>query len=132
MTCRILVVEEHPAFCKITLQLLRKRGGHEVTAVGTALTGRRVLLEARQFEPDIILIALSGPDLSGLALILHVRRVLPKVKIIAMTLLDVETYLDVVLAAGADDLISKATFTQELMPAIWRQTAPSAGATLEL
>jgi DNA-binding NarL/FixJ family response regulator len=123
MTCRILVVEDHPAFFKITLQLLRKRGGDGVTVAGTELTGSKVLLEAQRFEPDIILVALSGPDLAGLALILHLRRALPEVKIIGTTLLDVEIYREVVLAAGADDLISKAAFNQDLMPAIWRQTA---------
>lgn len=121
MAYRILVVDQHAAFTRVTLQILKHRGGEEVVTASTSQTGGRVLQKARQFRPDLILVDLSGPDLLGLAHILHLRRELPKAKIIAATMLTVDTYRDAVMAAGANDLIFKGSFSTELMPAILRQ-----------
>ena len=73
---------------------------------------------AQDLEPDVALIDLSMPDLPGLELIPLLRAALPKIGIIALTLMDTEDYRKAALAAGADDFVSKDTMNIDLLPAI--------------
>ena len=127
MRCRILVVDDHTAFCEVTLRFLRQRAGEEVDVTCTNPGCSSVVDEVQRFEPNVILVSLSIPDPEGLARIPSLRSTAPKAKIIATTMLEVESYREVVLAAGADDVVSKAAFSTDLIPAIQRQLANLSG-----
>ncbi|NIO68874.1 MAG: hypothetical protein GTN71_07505 [Anaerolineae bacterium] len=62
-------------------------------------------------------------DLFGAAL----QAMLPEVGIIALTVLDIESYRQAALAAGVNDFVSKTSLSTDLLPAIRRvaQADPS-------
>ncbi len=115
---RILLADDHPIFLNITSRFLEEQEG--VVVVGAARGGREALLLARDLGPEVVLIDLMMPDLSGLEVIPRLRLAHPGLGIIALTLLDADGYRTASLAAGADDFVAKATITDDLLPAIRR------------
>ena len=82
--------------------------------------GEEALAQAQDLGPQVILIGLDMPGLTGLETIRRLRNMLPDVGIIALTLLEGNAYWQAAMAAGADDLVPKAELTTELLPAIRR------------
>ena len=115
---RILLADDHPIFLNITTRFLEEQEG--VVVVGAATGGREALLLAQNLGPEVVLIDLVMPDLSGLETIPRLRSAHPGLGIIALTLLDAGGYRTASLAAGADDFVAKATITDDLLPAIRR------------
>jgi len=91
--------------------------------MGTASGSEETLAQAQALQPQVVLLDLLDlrtPGLTGLDTISRLRSMLPEVTIIVLTLLDTETYRRAVLAAGADDIVSKARVSADLLPAIRR------------
>jgi DNA-binding NarL/FixJ family response regulator len=112
---RVLVVDDNEAFLRVATDFLQRQ--HELTVVGAICEGEEALAQAQDLGPQVILIGLDKP---GLETISRLRKVLPGVGIIALTLLEGNTYRQAALAAGADDLVPKAELTTELLPAVRR------------
>ncbi len=68
--------------------------------------------------PDIVLIDLAMPQVSGMEAILRLRAAWPKIGIIALTLLDTNGYRQAALTAGADGFVAKDNLNTKLLPAI--------------
>jgi DNA-binding NarL/FixJ family response regulator len=64
MRRRVLVVDDHPSFRRFATKLLRA-GGFEV--VGEAEDGASALAAARRLRPELVLLDVLLPDMSGLA-----------------------------------------------------------------
>jgi len=114
----ILLVDDNPVFLRIATRFLQQQA--EVVTVGVASRGEEALGQIQDLRPQVVLLDLSLPGLSGLEVIPLLRIKLPKVKIIALTLLDADGYRQAALAAGADDFVSKTTLNIHLLPAIRR------------
>jgi len=80
--------------------------------------GRRPWPKTQNLQPQVILIGLDTPGPTGLETIPRLRKVLPNVGIIALTLLEGNAYRQAALAAGAGDVVRKAELTTDLLPAI--------------
>jgi DNA-binding NarL/FixJ family response regulator len=121
----VLLVDDNPRFLRIATRFLQEHD--DVVVVGAAGGGEEALTLAQDLQPDIVLIDLAMPGLSGLETIPRLRAVLPEVGIIALTVLDTNSYRQAALAAGADDFVPKASLSTELLPAIRRvaQADPS-------
>jgi len=70
---RILVVDDYPSTAQVTCTLLTMLG-HECRAVDS---GRKALEEARVFEPDVAILDIGLPDLSGYEVVRELRRMRP-------------------------------------------------------
>jgi DNA-binding NarL/FixJ family response regulator len=92
----------------------------EPVVIGTATNGEEALAQAEELRPQVILIDLRMPVLSGLEAIPHLRAMLPEAGIIAMFLLDIDQYRQAALAAGADEFLVKKALVTDLLPAIGR------------
>jgi DNA-binding NarL/FixJ family response regulator len=114
----ILLVDDNPSFLRIATRFLQEHD--DVMVVGTAGGGEEALALAQDQQPDVVLIDLAMPGLSGLATIPLLRIVLPEVGIIALTVLDTNGYRQAALAAGANDFVPKANLDTDLLPAIRR------------
>ena len=121
----VLLVDDNPAFLRIVTRFLQEHD--DIVIVGAADGGEEALALAQDLQPDIVLIDLAMPGLSGLETIPRLRAVLPEVGIIALTVLDINSYWQAALAAGASDFVPKARLNTELLPAIRRvaQSEPS-------
>ena len=121
----ILLVDDNPAFLRIATRFLQKHD--DTVVIGTADGGEEALALAQDLQPDIVLVDLAMPGVSGLDTIPRLRAILPKVGIIALTVLDTNSYLQAAIEAGANDFVPKASLNTDLLPAIRRvaQTDPS-------
>jgi DNA-binding NarL/FixJ family response regulator len=61
---RVLIVDDHPSFRRFAAKLL-EAGGFEV--VGEAEDGRSALAAARRLRPELVLLDVLLPDMSGFA-----------------------------------------------------------------
>lgn len=105
MTKRILVVEDNELNLKLFCDLL-KAHGHETRAVSD---GREVLAEAGAFAPDLIIMDIHLPHVSGLDLIVALKGdpALAAVPIMAVTAYAGKGDEDRIRGAGAEAYVSK-------------------------
>ena len=116
----VLIADDNPTFLRIVTRFLEEQSRKTVSVVATARGGEEALAQAEALRPQVVLIDLNMPGLSGLEAIPRLRRALPDAGIIAVTLLDTDGYRQAALAAGADDFVSKMTLNTDLLPAIRR------------
>jgi DNA-binding NarL/FixJ family response regulator len=114
----VLLVDDNLTFLWIVTRFLQEHD--DVVVIGAAGGGEEALTLAQDLQPDIVLIDLAMPGLSGLETIPLLRAMLPEVGIIALTVLDINSYRQAALAAGVNDFIPKASLNTDLLPAIRR------------
>jgi len=116
----VLLADDNPIFLRAVTQFLEPQDG--ITVVGTADGGEDALVQAQELQPQVILIDLAMPDLPGLKAIPRLREMLPESSIIALTVLDTQSFRDAALRAGANAFLPKAHMRTALVPTI-RQLA---------
>jgi DNA-binding NarL/FixJ family response regulator len=114
----VLLVDDNPTLLRILRRFLGEEEG--LLVVGTAGSGEEALGKARELQPQVILLDLAMPGMDGLNTIPRLRSVLPGVGIIVLTVLEANGYREAALAAGADDFVTKADLSTDLVPAIHR------------
>jgi DNA-binding response OmpR family regulator len=120
MSRRVLVVEDD-ASIRDTLSFNLKKEGYQVTL---AATGGEALTKARALKPDIVLLDLMLPEMSGLE-VCRVLRQEGSVPIIMLTAKESEVDKVIGLQMGADDYITKPFSLRELfarMTAVLRRS----------
>ena len=115
---RVLLVDGNEDFRLVAADFLRRH--QDLVLVGALDESDQALLQARDLQPDLILIDLDTGALHGVESIPRLRRQLPGVSIIALSLWKGSAYRQAALAAGADEVVSKADLTTDLLPAIRR------------
>jgi DNA-binding NarL/FixJ family response regulator len=112
---RVLLADDYPAFITAIRRLLAR---HDYEVVGEVEDGANLVSEAVRLQPDVIVLDLHMPNVSGLDACRDLRRIIPRSKIILLT---AETDADVrqgALAAGASAVVTKQAIGQDLLPAI--------------
>ena len=102
---RILLVDDHILFRKGVASLLASREDMEV--VGEAEDGVEAVAKARETVPDVILMDLSMPKCSGLEATRLIKREMPHVKIVMLTVSDDDCDLFGAIRNGADGYLLK-------------------------
>lgn len=105
---KVLVVEDHPMFADGLVALLGDLDGVEVA--GHAATGERAVELARETRPDVVLMDLHLPGMSGVEATRVIVAELPGVAVLALTMLgDDATIHDMVRAGARGYLLKEAT-----------------------
>lgn len=112
----VMLVDDNPTFLGIAARFLQQHD--EVRVVSAAVGGEEAIGLAQAIQPQVILLDLAMPELPGLKAIPLLREALPRVGIIALTLLNTDGYRQAALAAGANDFVAKGNMNTELLPAI--------------
>jgi len=81
----------------------------DMCVVGEAADGEAAISEASRLQPDLILLDLAMPVLSGLDALPRLRQVAASAKIVVLAGFSTETVADEVLALGADRYVEKGT-----------------------
>jgi DNA-binding NarL/FixJ family response regulator len=102
---RVLLVDDHILFRKGVASLLASHKDMEV--VGEAGDGVEAVVRARETVPDVILMDLSMPKCSGLEATRLIKREMPHVKIIILTVSDDDRDLFAAIKNGADGYLLK-------------------------
>ncbi len=112
----LLLIGDHATFSANIAFFLKYRP--QLKMVATAIDLVEGVNHAQALHPDITLIDLELDDFTGLEAIHHLRAVFPEMGIIALSFVDQEDYREAVLAAGADDFVSKTHLTEDLLAAV--------------
>jgi two-component system, NarL family, response regulator NreC len=121
MSIRILIAEDHGVI-RASLRTLLKTI-HEFDVVGTASDGYEAVKLTFTYEPDILLLDLSLPGLSGLEVAKKVIKSYPDLKILFLTVHEDESLAREAIQSGASGYIIKRALETELISAIhsvWR------------
>jgi DNA-binding NarL/FixJ family response regulator len=86
--------------------------------VGTVGDGRALLEVAAKLQPDIIVLDIAMPRLNGLDAARHLKRTIPKIKLIFMTMNEDPDLVGEAFRAGASGFLLKQAAAFELMDAI--------------
>ncbi len=114
MSARILVVEDDTRLAR-SLELELNCEGYSVSVFHHGLAG---LTAARETHPDLILLDLQLPDLSGLEICRRLRRTGDKTPVIVLTAKSEPQERVTGLDAGADDYVVKPFSLEELLARI--------------
>ena len=113
---RILIVDDHGIVRTGIRSLLE--GQHNIEVVGEAAGGEEAVEKAIQLQPDLVLMDIAMPGMNGIEATHHIKKVLPDIIILVLTMHDDEEFFFPVLKAGASGYILKETDPQELLYAI--------------
>jgi len=113
---RILLVDDHPIVRKGIGSCLAQRGN--LVIAGEAGDGLEAVAKAKELLPDIVLLDLEMPTMSGLAVTEVLRKELPQVKVLILSMYQRPEYLLRILQAGARGYVLKAAPPEELVKAI--------------
>lgn len=90
----------------------------DMEVVGEAADGEAAIRLCREMKPDIVLLDLNMPGLSGIDAIEEIKRDNPETRILVLTMHDDEGYLKKVLKSGCSGYILKKAADVELISAI--------------
>jgi len=113
---RVLLVDDH-ALVRAGIRALLERG-ELVEVVGEAGDGRDALELIEKLRPDVVLLDLAMPQLSGFEVLKATSRKFPQVHVIVLTVHDEEEYAFQALRAGAAGYLPKSAASAELRLAI--------------
>lgn len=113
MGARILVVEDELDLAELVAFNLRQ-AGHQVTTAGT---GSTALAEIRRQRPDLVLLDVMLPDISGIEVCRRLRREADTIRLPVIMLTAKGEELDRVVGfeVGADDYVVKPFSPRELL-----------------
>jgi DNA-binding NarL/FixJ family response regulator len=110
------VVEDQTKILKNQLKLFE--GSSEITIVGTALSGESALEEVARLKPNVLLLDLGLPRMSGIDVTRAVKASTPEVEILIFTIFDEEEKVLEAVKAGASGYLLKGTPADKIIEAI--------------
>ncbi|MFL5344734.1 MAG: response regulator, partial [Hyalangium sp.] len=113
---RVFVVEDQTKILKNQLRLLE--GHQEIEIIGTALSGEAALEEVPKMMPDVLLLDLGLPRMSGIDVTRAVKASYPKVEILIFTIFDEEDKVLEAVKAGASGYLLKGAPVDKIIEAI--------------
>lgn len=116
MKFKILVIDDEKNIRDIFSLLLEEKG----YVVDTAETGDGGLSKARKFSPDIILLDMNLPDLSGIEVLSRIKKFLPQAEVIIITAFGTVKSAVEATKLGAYDYLEKPVDNEELLLLISR------------
>jgi DNA-binding NarL/FixJ family response regulator len=111
--CKIAIVDDHPMFLTLLGELLKDKLDFEV--VGVSNNGKDGLEMCARTQPDLVLVDMMMPGMSGLELIKFLRRQNPKIMLLAVSGFVEKGLINMALMAGANGYFSKSKSIDELL-----------------
>ena len=115
-TIRILLAEDHRTVREGIKLLVNAQPDMEV--VGEADDGETALTEAQKLLPDLVVMDISMPKMNGLMATKKLRKLYPKVSILALSRHTDDGYLQQLIKAGVNGYVLKQSAPSELISAI--------------
>ena len=113
---KILLADDHPMVRSGLIKLLEPY--KEFVVVGEAGDGEEAVKLTKKLEPDIVIIDLSMPKLSGIEATKLIRKNNPTTKVLVLTMHDNEEYVYQIFKCGAGGYMLKNTGKDDLAAAI--------------
>ena len=116
MTIRLLLVDDH-AVVRSGLKMLLENE-RDVEIIGEASSASEAIEATLRLKPTLILMDIGLPDLSGIDATREIKKRVPDVSIVALTIHEDEEYFFKMLEAGASGYVPKRAAPEELITAI--------------
>lgn len=116
MAIRLLLVDDHAVVRSGLRMLIEAESDFEI--VGEAGSASETLNVISHLKPDVILMDIGLPDISGIDATREIKRIYPEVAIVALTIHEDEEYFFKMLEAGASGYVPKRAAPDELLTAI--------------
>ena len=115
-TIKVLIADDHAIVRKGIGFILGQEWDIEV--VGEAEDGREAISLTQEIKPDIVLMDISMPRLNGLEATRRIKKALPEIKVIVLSMYNDEEYVFKILKAGSSGYVLKQSAPRELITAI--------------
>jgi two-component system response regulator NreC len=116
MKTRLLLVDDH-AVVRTGLRMLLE-GESDIEIVGEAENASDALNQISQLNPDVVLMDIGLPDMSGIEATRKIMQLAPDTAVVALTIHEDEEYFFKMLDAGASGYVPKRAAPEELLSAI--------------
>jgi DNA-binding NarL/FixJ family response regulator len=120
MTVRILIVDDHQTFRSFARELLESEG---FDVVGEAEDGSSAIESATSLHPDLILLDVQLPDISGFEVVERLRANGVPTPVVLTSSRDASSYGDQVTSSGAIGFIPKAELSGQDLRALLKEAS---------
>ena len=114
---RVVAADDHPAYLRATTETLERAG---LCVVGISTSGEAAIEHVRLHAPDVALVDLRMPGISGADVARAVRARYPGTRVVILSAYDDDEIVKLALAAGAAGYVSKDSPPEEIVRAIYR------------
>jgi len=121
MAYTIIIADDHDIIRTGIKNILRGQPEYEIVA--EAVDGEEVAAKVKEHKPDILLLDISMPKISGLDVIEQVHYLSPETKILIITVHKAAAYIMKAFEAGVKGYLHKETAGEELLPALGKIAA---------
>jgi pilus assembly protein CpaE len=115
---RVIIVDDIAETRENIRKLLQFESDVEV--IGVARTGREAIDLSKEAKPDVVLMDINMPDMDGITATDAIRKILPYVQIVILSVQSDPNYMRRAMMAGATDFLTKPPTIDELNSAIRR------------
>lgn len=115
MVTRVLLADDH-ALVRRGVRLILD-GEPDLTVVGEAGDGAEAIAMAREQEPDLAILDIAMPRMTGLQAARELSRLRPDLRLLILTMYDNEQFLFEALKAGASGYVLKSVADRDLVEA---------------
>lgn len=112
---RIILAEDHKLVRQGTRLYLENQG---IAVIGEAENGREAVELTRKLQPDVAVLDIRMPELTGIEATRRIRTEASEVRVLILSAYDEAAYVHALLEAGADGFILKSAELHELYAAI--------------
>ncbi|MBV9280195.1 MAG: response regulator transcription factor [Chloroflexi bacterium] len=116
MDIKVLLADDHAILREGIRMVLDAQPG--IAVVGEAEDGRRVVELAEALRPDVVVMDIAMPTMNGAEATRQIRRRLPHIQVVILTMHENQQYLAQIIKAGAIGCVLKRSAGTELVTAI--------------
>lgn len=118
---KVLLADDHAIMRDGLKEILTTVDGFEL--IGEAANGNEVMQTLHHMKPDLLMMDMNMPGISGISLIERVKNLYPKLPVLVLTMLDDEQIALRALKSGANGYITKDRPAAELVTALRKVAA---------
>ncbi len=115
---RVLIIDDVPETRENLKKLLMFE--HDMEVVGAAATAEEGIRLARDLQPDVVLLDINLPGMSGISAVEQIMEVAPLTQVVMMSVQSDADYLRRAMLAGARDFLAKPFSADELVATVRR------------
>ncbi len=113
---KVMIVDDHDLVREGLRAMLEQQ--EEIEVVAEAGSGEAALETVEEANPDVILMDISMPGMNGVQATKKIRKILPEVKVVILTMMDQESYIYEAVKVGATGYMLKNTTSKELVKTV--------------